>query len=252
MILRSLLRRTAVRFRAAAGAHRVAFAVLAGGPLVAHLAGASPEATERSLLAAVVYAGVGLPFCVALGGPASGRGRAAALLWLQKPCTPWALHLAALGPRLLGGTVATGAVAATGALIAVLLGSDTAVDRIGESLPVLLLCVPVVVVGVHAASGLGLRPEPLMALVFLGALVAPRLAEVLIPEVVGPWVPLIDLLALPVDEIPTAARFLRHPRSGGGPDLWVVVRFCAIWTLVGALAQARPGAWRPAATGGSH
>lgn len=248
-MLRRLLRRTAVRFRATAGAHRVAFAVLAGAPLVAHLAGASTEATERSLLAAVIYAGVALPFCVALGGPGSGRGRAAALLWLQKPCTPWGLHLARLAPRLLGGLVATGAVSAAGVVVALVLGSGTGVERITDSMPVLLLCAPVVVVGVHASSGLGLRPEPLMALVFLAGLVAPRLAEVLAPEVVGPWAPLIDLLALPVDEIPPAARFLRYPGGGGGSDLWVVLRFCAIWTVVGVLAQARPGAWRPAGTG---
>lgn len=251
MTVRSLRRRTTVCLRATAGAHRVTFAVLAGGPLVVCLAGGTPEAVARSLLAVVIYGGVALPFCVALGGPASAGGRAATPLWLQKPRAPWGLHLAGLAPRLLAGLLAVGTVAAGGAAVALLLGSDAALDRIAQSLPTLFLCAPVVVVVVHASSGIGLRPEPLMALLFLGALVAPRLALVLAPEVADPWTPWIDLFALPVDEIPSAARFLRRPASGGGADLLVVLRFCAIWTLIGVLARARPGAWRWAGTGGS-
>lgn len=250
MSFRSLLRRTAVRLRATAGARRVTFAALAGVPLVVHFSGTHPEATARSILAVVVYGGPGLAFCTSLGGPASARERAAALLWLQKPRTPWGLHLAALPPRLLAGALAAGGIAAAGVAVALLLGSGAALDRIAEALPALILSALVVVVVVHASSGIGLRPEPLMALLFLAALVSPRLAQVLAPEVTASWTPWIDLLALPVDEIPPAARFLRHPGSGGGSDLLVVARFCAIWTLVGVLARARPGAWRPAGRGG--
>lgn len=246
MIVRSLLRRTGVRLRAAAGAHRVTFAVVVGGPVVVRIAGASPEATARTLLAVVIYGGIALPFCVALGGPASSGGRAASLLWLQKPRTPWGLHLAGLAPRLLAGTLTAGMVAAAGALVSLLVGSGPALERIAASTPVLLLGAPVVVATVHASSGFGLRPEPLMALLFLGALVAPRLAQVLVPEVVAPWTPWIELLALPLDELPSAARFLRQPSGGGGSDVLVVLRFCAIWSLAGVLARTRPGAWRPA------
>lgn len=250
MIVRALGRRTAVRLRATARAQRVALAVLVGAPLAVRLVSPSTEAVARAIVAVVVYGGLALPFCVALGGPASTAGRAAALLWLQKPRSPWSLHLAGLGPRLLAGGATVAAVSTGGAAVALVLGSNGALDRIGATVPALFLSVPVVVVVVHASSGIGLRPEPLMALLLLAGLVAPRLAMVVAPEAAAPWAGWIELLALPVDEIGNAARALRS--SGRvGSDLLVIVRFCAIWSLVGVLAQARPSASHPGARSAS-
>lgn len=235
---RRLLRLAEVRLRARAGAIRIFLAVMILGPPVVRAVGSGAERTAAVIFAVSIYGLVILSLLVAVGGPAAEVRSGAAALWLQKPVSPPVLYLTGLAPRLLLGFLIPILTVGLGSTMLALLGTHDVAYQFILALPTLVLVSLVVVSGAYAASGLGLAPEGLMSVLFLLGLVAPRLLVVLRPELTVGWEPAIDLLAVPVDQIEIAGRYLGRGLHGEGlQELLVVARFCAIWLTAGTVGS---------------